>query len=633
MPTNNYQADWKVEIAFDGGVNVPAASWTWTDVSPYVELAEGINISWGRGDERSTADANQLSLTLDNSDGRFTWGKTAGAYYPDVKVSRPIRVLADPVDGAQVTYFQGFVNGWPTEWDDTDAYAKATISASSRLSRIGTQASLKSIVEETILADSPAAYYTLSEPADATRANDSSGNKADPLTLAGDLTYPVVFGTATGPGTDGLTAAQFADGQYLAGSQIFTPSTGFTIEAFVSAPAVPASGIDLISYLPEIDLALFVAATGKLAATVKTSGTTRSTVTSSADVIGGDTHHAAAKWDGSTLTLYLDGSVAGTSAAGSASLVASSLSVGGGSIDVSPAVVGDNPVDSPLTGVVAHAAVYTTLLADAQVLSHASAGLTGYAGETTSARLIRYADLAGIPSAEVDAETGSTTMQHVDTTDQQVVELMRVVETTEGGVLYDERDGTLTFHNRAHRYTASSAYTLNMAEQEVEAGYAPRVDLVGLANDVTAQDITGRYTAHVFDDDSIEDNGSATASIETASEDDDEPLNLASWNLLQFKEPAERVPNLEVDALAQVGKTPNCSAVLATTVGTKITVSNRPSQASSSTVDYFVEGGTATIGPESLKLTFNVSPSAPYDQVLIIDDPVRGAIGVYPLAL
>ena len=285
------------------------------------------------------------------------------------------------------------------------------------------------------------------------------------------------------------------------------------------------------------------------------------------------------------------------------------------------------------TGTVAHAAFYNKKLTDAQVLAHATAGLTGYAGETTSTRLLRYAALANIPSAEVSAEAGSTTMQHVDTTDKKVVELMRVCETTEGGVLFDARDGTLTFHNRAHRYTVTSAYTLNMAEQEVEKGYAPRVDLTGLANDISARGIGGQYTAHVFDQDSIDDNGFATASIETASQDDDEARNLAAWNLLEFKDPKERVPNLEVDALAQVGKTPNCAAVLATTVGDKITVSNRPSQASSSTIDYFVEGGTETYGPESLRLTFNLSPSAPYDQVLIIDDPVRGAIGVYPLAL
>ena len=78
------------------------------------------------------------------------------------------------------------------------------------------------------------------------------------------------------------------------------------------------------------------------------------------------------------------------------------------------------------------------------------------------------------------------------------------------------------------------------------------------------------------------------------------------------------VPGLDVlgmRSLAQAGKTPNWSAVLATTVGTKITVSNRPSQAATSSVDYFVEGGTLSIGPESMRATFNLSPTSPEEMI------------------
>src|SRR5690348_8297358 len=132
MPVSNYSVSLTVEIAFNAGWATAAGSRTWTDVSDYVEGAAGVTINVGRGDERSTADANTLTLTLDNKDGRFTAGNASSPYYPNVKLDRPIRVTATPVDGSASVRFLGFINEWPVEWEGTDAYAKATVTASSR---------------------------------------------------------------------------------------------------------------------------------------------------------------------------------------------------------------------------------------------------------------------------------------------------------------------------------------------------------------------------------------------------------------------------------------------------------------------------------------------------------------------
>ena len=101
MPTSNFMPDVVVEIAWDGSFRTPMSSWTWTDISDSVELASGLGITWGRGDERSTADANTLTLTLDNSTGDFTASRSTSAYYPDVVLYKPIRVKATPVDGSE----------------------------------------------------------------------------------------------------------------------------------------------------------------------------------------------------------------------------------------------------------------------------------------------------------------------------------------------------------------------------------------------------------------------------------------------------------------------------------------------------------------------------------------------------
>ncbi|MFD3464807.1 LamG-like jellyroll fold domain-containing protein [Streptomyces sp. NPDC058682] len=59
-----------VEVAFDGGPFSP--SYSWTDVSDYVK---GFQVKRGRNNELDRIEAGTLSLSLDNSDGRFTPGK------------------------------------------------------------------------------------------------------------------------------------------------------------------------------------------------------------------------------------------------------------------------------------------------------------------------------------------------------------------------------------------------------------------------------------------------------------------------------------------------------------------------------------------------------------------------------
>jgi hypothetical protein len=624
---SQYMASARVEIAFNAGQRTAATLRTWTDVTDYVELAEGITITWGRQDERSTADANQLTLTLDNSDGRFTFGKTSGPYGSGVKLDRPIRVILTPVDGTEAVYFLGFVNEWPTEWNGTDAYAKCTITASSRLSRLGMQATIRSLVETEILADDPIAYYTMGEPESATQANDSSGRNALPMKPRGSGA-PVVFGSATGPATDGLTAVQISSGgEFLFGSSMAPTATSLTLEtAFLvqTPPTGTAATLGVVAGLvADQAVSGFMIAMNISGALTVVDAALNVIVSATAGTYADNaTHGAVVTISGTTYTLYVDGASAGTGTGPAISTSNTYSMYLGAYTDGS----------SPLAVTLAHTAVFNSALSSARVAAHWGAMTTGYAGETTSVRLIRYASYAGIPSSEVSAETGQATMVHIDTTDKQVVELMRICETTEGGVLHDGRDGTLMFHNRARRYVVSSSFTLNMAEQEVEADYLPKADRTGLANNVTVQNSANTVTAHRFDTTSQNDYGVATLSIETAGEDDDAPANQAGWNLYKYKDPKERVPSLTVDALAQVGKTPNCAAVLAATVGDKITVSNRPSQAATSSVDYFIEGGTIQIGPESLRVTWNLSPSSPEDQVLVIGDATRGVIGTNPVA-
>lgn len=82
----------RVRVAFDGA---PLAETpVWTDITQYVYTSAGndIDINYGRQDEFSAVQPARLSLTLDNSDGRFTPGRADSPYYPNVTKGKRINV-------------------------------------------------------------------------------------------------------------------------------------------------------------------------------------------------------------------------------------------------------------------------------------------------------------------------------------------------------------------------------------------------------------------------------------------------------------------------------------------------------------------------------------------------------------
>lgn len=601
---------YKFEIAFNAGVTTPSASRTWTDVTAYVLLDDGVDITYGRGDWRSEADANTLRLTLNNSDGRFTAGRAASPYYPNVKLGRPIRVTAT-VGGVSSVRFVGFIDEWPLEWPAAvTTFATAQITATSRSAWLSEGLELRSIVEEEILVDSPLEYYTLGESAGATRAGESSGNGVVPLSMTGSGAA-IVFGTAIGPSTDGLTAALFpsSSNKILSGQRSASPSQ-FTIEAFFSTTSAAPAGTtgNIFSYGPA---GIVMDELGRLLATA--SG---ASFLGSGALNDGLTHHAALSFDGTTHRLYVDGSLIASNTI-TAPIWSNNLTT----------LIGA----STFTETLAHVAICGTALSATRIAAHASAGLTGFTGETPAARITRYASYADIAATELSLDTGQVpALTHLDTTGSTALDMMRKIEATEEGILFDRADGLLGFHDRAHRYSAPSAFVLDVTQGQVSTGMEPRLDRTTVRNDVTATSTDGTVTAHVTNTSSISTYGPARESLELATSNADEPFEHASWLVNQYNDAQPRVPQLTVDvnnlttALSQ--------SVLAAGVSTQFTVTNLPTQAAVSSQDYIVEGYSESIGEARHSIAFNISQATPYD-VWTVEDSTFGAYDSNPLAL
>ena len=631
MPVPN--VSYKVEIAFTSNWLTPAAGRTWTDVSSYVEFDKGMSITYGRSDELATADANTLTLTLDNKDGRFTWGNASSPYSPNVKIGKPIRVTAT-VGGVDYVRFVGYINEWPVEWPgDSASFALTTISASSRLSRLGLSAAASSAIDAATLALGPRYYWPLADALDSRVAVEANGTGAD-LSAS---PIGVTFGVGA-DAEDDSTEYLAIDGRSGVKLTSRTPMASDGILSGILPTALPVSssaGVSMSLFIKVLNPTSWVGdfpffefrssssgLTQRLYATLHGGFATMS-AGSGFRSFGinlendGSLHHLALTLtaDGSTrpvISAYLDGVLVGTTTgtAGSAmSLSEVRLFAATDGIELRNLLVG-------------RLGIWDRVLTAPEVATLAQSGFTAFRGDTTDARLRRYAAWARIPSAEVLTTASPVILAGIPAGEAKVEALMRQVETDEAGALYDDRNGNLVLAPRAARYKTTPALTIAFTSDRIN-GYVPKVDRQGLANLGKGQGADGVESIYV-DQASRDEYGDAEYSAKTENASSSAAYELVSWQVNANDQPRPRVPAPKLSVIDWIG-TPELAALLGLDIGSKLRLTDAPSQApGATTADYFVEGYSEEMSPGAWSISPNLSSSAAYDAVLILDDPTLG---------
>jgi hypothetical protein len=602
---------WTITVEMAFATQPMATTPTWTDITQYVLVKDGIVHTWGRTDEFGDVQPSTISVTLNNRDGRFTRFLSSSPYYPNVRNGKRIRVSATR---SAVTYrrFDGHVNEWPTEWVSGRAtYAEARITATDRFKRFGALGELRSMLEEEILRDDAIAYYPLGDPSGSTTAGNIS-TQIQPAAVVrqegsgGEIN----FATGTGPGTDELSAPSFEpvdadNGKYLEASPLGTNvggNPGYTLECFFDGIAIGSRMLAGITNASGVHAILQLDSTGKLQAEQTIPFLPDEVTTSAVEVDDGATHHGAltVSISGTTATmrLYLDGVEVGT---------AQTWSVPGGALSTySRLLVGGNSTGDCFRGTLSHVAAHSTALSAARLLDHYNAGRHGLAGERTDQRIGRIGDWVGIPSADRALDVGDSTVSAQATSGRQPLEVMREVEKAEAGVLYISGDNKLTLHNRSRRYNTTPAVTLT--GQQIFGDLQFPGDDFGLTNDMTVTRSNDNEVRAV-DQTSIDEFGLYRDTLQIPAVDDSAALAAAQWRVGNYGTPRTRVPNVTVDLHKLESTAPSQVALLlAADISTKLRLSSLPSQAPTSTVDVFIEGGTETITPKFWRITFNTSP-------------------------
>lgn len=214
---------------------------TWVEITGYVEQESPISINPGRADGLSDVNNTTCTLTVDNTDGRFSEANVGGPWYGQIHKGNWLKVEVTPPSGTVSQRFVGFINGLPNQW--VGETQKGQITASDRFEKLGAAKKLISSIQHEVLSDpnlvgsgSIHGYWNLHEGQGALTFGDTSGQGAQHLVAAssGGVAAGVGFtaANADGPGFDGLRAVSFTPLNPVGGIS----NTGTYLTAPITSP-------------------------------------------------------------------------------------------------------------------------------------------------------------------------------------------------------------------------------------------------------------------------------------------------------------------------------------------------------------------------------------------------------------
>lgn len=453
-----------LEVEFDAGV--------WTDIT-----ADMVELSTRRGRNRESGafETGTMSVTVRNDTRKYDPDHTTGPYYGKLRPNRRIRFRAT---WSAFTYpiWQGYIDSIAQVYGGPND-ATAVIQASDLFKLLNRVELADSVYAAEVTADAPNFWFRLGEPSGSTTVADSQTG----VTLA-------AFG-APALGATGLTVRDpdTALGQNdttsgFAGTSVFyTPGTPtpVSLEAWVSTTTAVDSTIASVGDAGAgFGFRLYVSA-GKAVFEVQRNigaAVVGATAGGTVTINDGRPHHLVGVYTAGAfpnMALYVDGVAAGTGdqPVSTATYGAQQeFTVG----NVTAAWAGLTGHGQGLVGTVDEVAFYRSALSTTRIGVHNTAGRTPWNGDLSGARLQRIATLAGLVSADLQIDAGSTTLQATNL-GGTALSYAQKVEETELGRLFVSADGRLTFLSRYNAdtlpsYTSPQA-TLTDADSGSGLGY------------------------------------------------------------------------------------------------------------------------------------------------------------------
>lgn len=522
-----------VEVSLSATPLDPAPNWT-----PIPNVVGVKSISWARGrnfelDENETS---RITVVCDDKNRLLDPFNPASTYAPLLPL-KAIRIRA--THGSTYGCVRGYITSYGLDWKGSgNGTTRVTIDAYD-VQTILARAKLRLPYDWEVLRYSPTGYWRLRESDSATVAADYSGNGRN-----GSYFGTPDFGN-TDPVSDAVDGAVRLDGASwmfagrppaVSGVVDFTAlvfvrwTVGQDDTGFITQTPLGATVFDGWMLTPNAFGSIAFVLAGALPRVV-----------SPGAYNDGAWHLALATRIGANLTLYVDGAQVATAAtAGGVSINAYDVRVGRGTGGL---FIGD----------LHRAAILPVGLTSAQV-AELWASRNSWAGDLTGTRFGKVCDMVGIPTGDRAIQAGQSTMPAgYDYEDRNALETLREIVEADGGFMFVDRDGKLTFKDRHDRMqnhlTPVATFGDTGTELDVEQ-LAPRLDDQRIANDIRISRRDGP-TVTALDPASVLTYGGTATSSRTLEktivvESDDTTRDMAAWLLQAYKDAHPRIERQQV---------------------------------------------------------------------------------------
>jgi hypothetical protein len=574
---------------------------------------------WSTNAGATTASTVWYVSNLEVEQAATVAGEQVAPYYPGVRRRARTQVRA-VVGGTTVDVGDTFADSWSVQQESSTNWS-TEYNGTDILGRMGADTPLQGfITEEIVNNDSPAYLYQLQEAAGATTFGDFTAQHP-PATIGNSSTGAgVVEAGDTASGTNPFIAgnivavtnaaypsnASQTPGSWLELPNVLTSGAGWT-SMWVQMPSVapialgsgPESAAIFYTGIPGTGYELQVRPGGVLLFTLN-----GGSIDTSVDYCDGNMHHVLCQLlaDNKTLQIWVDGVLAAASTAGSPfASYATGL----------PLYLGmQNELSSqwsPFTGGYAFVAQGIGALSSARVMAHYLAGSTAFAGERTDTHIARLLSYRKNLGSVLDVGNGYVGSQDVLGT--TLADALTQTSDVEGGFIFADGQGRITFRNRGHLFNPTSAYTLDALQGHVDDTTIVTDDIQYMLNDVSITTPDGA-TQRYFDPPSVEQDGEATADLTLNIDTDSHALDAAGWMVSYGKQEWIGLPSLDVDLMKIDDATK--LAVLSLQPLDEITLINFAEPLGPSrTVSLLVEGVTLNIASTDEVATLFCSPVPP----------------------
>lgn len=602
------------------------ASPTLIDISAYVDMNAGITITRGRQDEFSDTNPATCTLTLDNTDGRFTDTNTSGPYYPNLHRNNWI-IVKQTISAVQTTRYVGYVQGWPIQV--VGKSAQVQISAVCTMKLIAQARTLRAmLVEETALNNLQAIWPCTENPITAasqgsivfTQAafGDVSGQGFAPLAIAptGTVTSSMMTCSSSaltvGPDNQGLmTFTGMSSSNYVAVTRnisgTFGNGTGnFSVEFWMCSGTVSQKLLQLDDGTKSMIVSITAGGFLSIGSAVDATGVVTAAFTATGSTISSAgspniPHHIVIEVTnaGARMDVWQDGTQIATN---NTTVTWSKLY---GTITVGAPTYGGTAF--PYTGSIG---MISMGLPDVNWDTNTSAsvrysmGVNGKAGEFTDDRSKRICSYIStlLSGSWFSHSSTSSQVGPQPSSGSSALSCIQDMSHTENGILRSSRDGHLFFGGRSERTGIGSSFTVSYEDLD-KATVSPDSDSYTI-NSVIGSRYAGA-TQTLENSSSIAKYGLYQQSYNLYNQTDAQTTLNLNFRLARDADPPRRL----TPVIKGINTLSNFATVAAIEISQRFTISSIPTPMLSGLgTSYWVEGYQEVITYNNHDLTIYTSP-------------------------